>query len=148
MNYNNKSFIMENNEFRLGNWVKPQNDSGKESNEGEVFSVNAHLVSVVQNKNPYDFHIVKPIALTSDWLTKFGFKLIDDKYYSKNTQNGVGGIGITKDYNLPLVLVVTEKEPNGVYRQVIGKPIIYVHQLQNLYFALTGEELEVIATKE
>lgn len=29
------------------------------------------------------------------------------------------------------------------YNQCIGEPIVYLHQLQNLYFALTGEELNV-----
>lgn len=134
---------MGNNQFRLGNWVKPINDSGKESFEGTVFMIKEHLVSVLHNKNPYDYHLVKPIPLTEEWLKKFGFKLEYGKYYSKCVQNGVGRFVIENAYNLPCVLFVNENEPNGVGCQTIGKSIVYVHELQNLYFALTGEELEI-----
>ena len=47
-----------------------------------------------------------------------------------------------KDHR-PMALVVDESKPDGVLRIVIGKQIKYVHELQNLYFALTGEELKI-----
>jgi len=134
-------YIMENNQFRLGNWVKPINDSGKESFEGTVFCICGHLVSVWHNNNPYDFHLANPIDLTEEWFQKFGFDLIDNQYYSKHTQ--YGGLGITMKDHRPMALVVDESKPDGVLRIVIGKQIKYVHELQNLYFALTGEELKI-----
>ena len=60
---------------------------------------------------------VKPIPLTEEWLLKFGF--IWD-----------GDIKILKGYLNDYV------DGNGEAR------LKYVHQLQNLYFALTGEELK------
>lgn len=70
----------------------------------------------------------KPIPLTEEWLLKFGFKSIQDGWYEYSNSN------ITFSWNI-------------YDRQLrfLGEPfnIQYVHQLQNLYFALTGEELEV-----
>ena len=139
---------MEINQLRIGNWVKPKYSSGIESNEGTVFCINGYLVSVSTNKNLYDIHLIDPIKLTDEWFLKFGFDLIDDQYYSKHTQCGIGGLGITKKDYRPLVLVVDERQYDGVYRQVIGKQIEYVHELQNLYFALTGEELKIEENKD
>ena len=70
----------------------------------------------------------EPIPLTEDWLCKFGFEK-DSFYWS------------LKDLSIDF-------EKNG-YSYVIGSGATgfkYVHQLQNLYFALTGEELTIKKT--
>lgn len=70
----------------------------------------------------------KPILLKEMWIIKLGFKSIQDGWYEYSNSN------ITFSWNI-------------YDRQLrfLGEPfnIQYVHQLQNLYFALTGEELEV-----
>lgn len=73
---------------------------------------------------------IEPIPLTETWLLEFGFK----------TQ----GIRISKDWfylwydDKKIVFALAEiQEETGAY--LVMK---YVHQLQNLYFALTGEELK------
>lgn len=69
----------------------------------------------------------EPIPLTEEWLLKFGFIDFEKEsfsYYIENNGEIVlkkSGLDILYDY-----------------------PIQYVHQLQNLYFDLTGEELSVI----
>jgi hypothetical protein len=76
---------------------------------------------------------LKPIPLTEDWLIRLGFEQAMNGWFCKkeylwlrqyklNNQwfagvNGIGDIDCTR--------------------------IDYVHQLQNLYFALTGEELTI-----
>lgn len=69
------------------------------------------------------------IPLTEEWLVKFGFEYYYDNQYSS-----------TQDY---LIIEKTTdgyiKLSDGYYHD--GVPIKYVHQLQNLYFALTGKEL-------
>jgi hypothetical protein len=78
---------------------------------------------------------IEPIPLTEEWLLKFGFErhhadYANDIIYIKNVPDN------------------TEFEW-GVYPNELGSGIQiknrnllkYVHQLQNLYFALTGEEL-------
>jgi hypothetical protein len=78
------------------------------------------------------YHNANPIPLTEEWLLKFGFKK-----YSKNEFELA-----TKDFDISFF--------NGELKLLCGfyaeNPISlnnqkYVHQLQNLYFALTGEEL-------
>ena len=76
--------------------------------------------------------LLKPIPLTEEWLIKFGFE--------KLKNNGI-------DYELHDCVIsfeakwmwTSESKLNEV-RTLIPK---YVHQLQNLYFALTGEELTI-----
>jgi hypothetical protein len=70
----------------------------------------------------------EPIPLTAELLEKCGCKLRDGyiknyPLYSITSQNGKEQIQITGYISLP--------------------QIKYLHQLQNLYFALTGEELEI-----
>jgi hypothetical protein len=72
-----------------------------------------------------------PIPLTEEWLVKFGFDCVDgydDHYYNLTNLE----LGITLDSLRPF------KEVNVDGTKVYVK---HVHQLQNLYFALTGEEL-------
>jgi len=67
---------------------------------------------------------IEPIPLNEEWLLKFGFKKIngwDDMImYLKDEVEILDG---TSFYNC------------------IDNKVEYVHQLQNLYFALSGEEL-------
>ena len=48
-------------ELRIGNYVFPKNDSGKESVIGEIFAINDYLVSIKRNHNQYDYHLLEPI---------------------------------------------------------------------------------------
>jgi hypothetical protein len=69
-----------------------------------------------------DITEIEPIPLTEERLLKFG----------------------VKDNRLGLFDVVKVSDDIGYHIYFIGrhlKEIQYVHQLQNLYFALTGEEL-------
>jgi len=69
---------------------------------------------------------IKPIPLTEEWLLKFGF----ESYYKNGSEY--------QDKNMYLV-------KNGdIWQNLkIGVNLEHVHQLQNLYFALTGEELTI-----
>lgn len=80
----------------------------------------------------------KPIPLTEEWLLKFGFELQPKKndlnswYYiekGKFSMNNARGFW----------------SHSPIYLEDVVE-IKYVHQLQNLYYALTGEELEIINT--
>ena len=65
----------------------------------------------------------KPIPLTKDWLVKFGF----EKRYEDCFEYGKF---ILNDEFIMMDIDITIK-------------CKHVHQLQNLYFALTGEELKI-----
>ena len=85
----------------------------------------------------------KPIPLTEEWLQKFGFE--------KRDKNERWPIDSFKKVILNRGVIHFYMKADGVDCEIgnksgysFGKPKIkYVHQLQNLYFALTGEELTI-----
>jgi hypothetical protein len=81
----------------------------------------------VESKDGVEEYIgFKPIELTYQWLDKFGFEFKDagdfGHYYS------LEDFDLNQDYQ-PIDFDCIE--------------IKYVHQLQNVYFSLTGKELEI-----
>jgi hypothetical protein len=81
----------------------------------------------------------EPIPLTEEWLLKFGFEKVN------NELTNIAPLNLPCTFNLP----------NTPFSFCQGKLILttstgdfcvnteYVHQLQNLYFTLTGEELKL-----
>jgi hypothetical protein len=102
-------------ELRIGNLLE----------NGKVIGSNDHR-SVFVGNNWYLTQDLKPIELTYQWLDKLGFEFKDagdfGHYYS------LDNFDLNQDYQ-PIDFDCIE--------------IKYVHQLQNLYFALTGKELEI-----
>jgi len=80
---------------------------------------------------------LRPIPLTEEWFLKFG--LIKLRSPLLSFVMGCYEISIIPTHNEFGVYI-----PSG---RIITK-IKYVHQLQNLYFALTGEELELKEAKD
>lgn len=109
---------MEAKELRIGNLLN--------HNNGFVvgpFTVNSIHISDLEKDNAYAKEY-EPIPLTEEWLIKFGFERWNDVY--NNFYHKLNGIEIE----------------NGNIYVGHGNKIKYVHQLQNLYFAITGEELK------
>jgi hypothetical protein len=108
------------NELRIGNWLRGYNF------DGSAHKVTGNEIFDAYN-DPDDFNAV-PVILTSEILDKCGFvKSIDGiVFYTK------GDISF-EWYGTKLHFT------DGC----MGIDIYYLHQLQNLYFALTGEELKV-----
>jgi len=73
----------------------------------------------------------QPIPLTEEWLLNFGFKHIRDNWYNTHVNGNTFNVYVFKDLRYRVEIV---SQSIGVFK--------YVHQLQNLYFALTGEELK------
>ncbi|OPC34588.1 hypothetical protein [Elizabethkingia miricola] len=84
------------------------------------------LVAYIEEEKEYP---LEPIPLTEEWLWKFGFedrlKNINDLEFSISIENKA-------------LFIFQYNEPKGLYFD-----IEFVHQLQNLYFALTAEELTI-----
>jgi len=81
---------------------------------------------------------IQPIPLTEEWLKMFGANCIGAKGWNFISVNKAdtsyiyfnpNGIGLAID--------------NGTTENAIEVEIKYVHQLQNLYFALTNTELTI-----
>jgi hypothetical protein len=111
---------MKANELRIGNYVY--------DNLGGVLKIKGiSLDSTLSH--------IKPIPLTEEWLFKFGFKMNMDNF-DWNAGLGVNCIG---DFELSLRYT----DNIGWFYRSKCTPIKYVHQLQNLYFAITGDELTI-----
>lgn len=157
---------MKINELRIGNFVTLENDVWNEyssmtmritkidSETDDMFPDSTGSAELLPENGIYTFaqfdEFIKPIPLTEEWLLKFGFD-------GNNALGGCGEIEISTNGNFRTALlgglsnngvrcqIYTEKIPNP-YNEIFNQcsiplQIKYVHQLQNLYFALTGEEL-------
>jgi hypothetical protein len=80
----------------------------------------------------YLYEEIKPIPLTEDWLVRFGFT---------NTSSNI--IHRRKDFNLPFFNLTMYNEDISFSQNGFKIIVKHVHQLQNLYFALTQKELEI-----
>jgi hypothetical protein len=110
---------MDAKELRIGNCVKEI----KHNFNGVVRASDYHFEAIEDNEID-----LFPIPLTEEWLLKFGFeKFITKDIYPTFALN---------DFNW-----------NDGILYIVGYSFInhikYVHQLQNLYFALTNEELTI-----
>jgi len=116
---------MKASELRIGNSIMQDDEL--------VFVTWWRLELMEKNKIEYN-----PISLTEEWLLKFGFKYKkwDDHFIIKNGDyfNSIKKYDDSWHYN------TDESEATCYYLTTIK----YIHQLQNLYFALTGEELTII----
>ena len=117
-------------ELRLGNLT----------NLGEVKVIEYPNLFYVVDEDNVSFKStwakIEPIPLTEEWLVKFGF--VAHEHYEGNYNI----ISNSKQRFLIRTRTdVVQIRLNG--RPIINKMPEYVHQLQNLYFALTGEELTI-----
>jgi len=108
---------MKANEFRIGNYVF-----------SKIIEDTIKLSALLESQDLQ----IEPIPLTEEWLLKFGFEKID---YVSSPRYELEDFYI--GYN-----------ENGFYLQIESQIqsnyFRYIHQLQNLFFALTGEELKII----
>ena len=114
-------------ELRIGNYINSENG------EGRITCIEETRVSVDNDKLPYTpLDYINPILLTGEWLIKFGFEKYDYDYkigdFRIRNVRTLSGIQTDKFEYLPFAIVVK---------------IEYVHQLQNLYFALINNDLKI-----
>jgi len=127
-------------ELRVGNIV--EHEDPDEIVEG-IHYVNEGDYRILIGNYLRPIEHIKPVPLTEEWLIKFGFN--KNEYSTEGVQ-----------YNEPFYHIVLESKGwrlnynedfGWVIHPVVSDynviPIKYVHQLQNLYFALTGNELEI-----
>jgi len=108
---------------------------------GQPFKVNATTISEFSLGQSVlgDF---KPIPLTEEWLRQFGFLKDDDGNYWIDLQTHYLELVPSRGYLYPTYVQVPEMSYEDEQRVIINR-IEFVHELQNLYFALRGEELEL-----
>lgn len=123
---------MKANELRIGNWVYL-------TDKEKVWEIlDGHEIDECDDNLSVD-----PIPLTEEWLLMFGFTRHHADYYNdvillKDVINFDNG----EQYDCLKVKIYPHEL--GSAQSVKGDlQIKHVHQLQNLYFALTGEELTI-----
>lgn len=118
-------------ELRIGNTVY---SFGQVVTVLEVLKNRVHVKRDGLDNYYPGYESLTPIPITEEWLLKWGFKLDEYRFVFNQWR-------------------VTSGRP--LYKWILGcdacpymGKLEYVHQLQNLYFALTGEELELTSNKE
>lgn len=118
-------------ELRIGNLVK-SNKSNCNYKKGLV-EIDLYTFNKILHQDGLSG--LESIPLTEEWLVKFGFKKHTyENYYGHKIELEFKGKYLDVQMNFMCSL---EDEKNLIYFNRIK----HVHQLQNLYFTLTGKEL-------
>ena len=114
-------------ELRIGNLV--WDDYSGEMIVSQIYQSNVSLRKTINlSEGIYGIDNIEPIPLTEEWLLKLGFNHNADE----NEFYWLDEFSIAKRSDFEVFL-------NDEYICDLQ----YFHQLQNLYFALTGEELTI-----
>ena len=149
---------MEANTLRLGNYVTIDNpDSWSKlqdipmvvtsiSNEIEPlaqisFYKSDGAISVKNGDNNYHqfSEFISPIPLSEEWLLKLGFEEI---YNSEYTHKFELTQDVSFEYRFEKFNNASGMTGLTYYGRLLGK-IKHVHQLQNLFYSITGQELTI-----
>jgi hypothetical protein len=127
-------------DLRIGNYIKLL---GWDSQDGEIvyyppfdeiIKVDLNVLGDIQDERSQNEY--EPILLTEEWLLGFGFEKVDlqdDPPYEMFIADGFG----IWDFNGKHWIV------DFIDQSEIDFKLYYVHQIQNLYYILTGEELKL-----
>ena len=140
---------MEANELRIGNYFR-YGDCFVHPFKGKI--------DVISYRDFEESEDLNPIPLTEEWLLKFGFENWGlgtqwnnryESYVRYVRHNDLGGTS-----NFEIHYIKSTYGNTEYYQYIIscdeddrlnwGEEIINVHQLQNLYFALTNKELKIV----
>jgi hypothetical protein len=124
-------------ELRIGNFLTVSN------NVLAISEIKKDCFRCQQYINEWEFLLndddIHPIPITEEWLKRFGLKI--DTAMDRGSIFGFAVVFTChyfKDSKSPIWI---EQYSEGEFSL---PHIKYVHQLQNLYFSLTNEELELI----
>lgn len=126
---------MKTNELRIGNFVATEGiDFVEVSKIDADFGICYKIPQEFGQFYPYKE--VEPIPLTEEWLQDFEFHY-EGEFSIFGSSYTKGGIELTYAKATDGIVILC--------KNVIGMNLFidHVHQLQNLYFALTGEELTI-----
>jgi hypothetical protein len=110
-------------ELRVGNLLY---------NERTVVTIDARSIFDIWDKSEK----YEPIPLSQSWLKRFGFEIAENSYFKGVFNIWVNNICIHQDTFDVTVFSLYNYNDTKVYIQ-------YIHQLQNIFFALRGEEITI-----
>lgn len=125
---------LEAKELRLGNFII--------YSMGDIITLELDAIEYIFN----NIEGYKPIPLTEEWHNKFGVKINGFnafEYKLPNKNNIDISVVFNEDY---IVLRQGDDKMDDdmiyIWNKDLKKRAIFVHEWQNLYFVLTGEELK------
>jgi hypothetical protein len=132
---------MKANELRIGNLLKKIIDN-------KIIEVTSLEIECCEGMNGHFNLTFEPIPLTEEWHNRFGVLkngFNSFEYKLKNNLNLYLTVIFTDDY-----VMIRQGEKKSINDDIISvwnkdkaKRDMYVHEWQNLWFALTGEELTI-----
>lgn len=134
-------------ELRIGNYVTLTEKLRREMWDNQISAYNEYfkvdtiysdgdVVLELDDENvDFESKDIQPIELTEEWLLKLNFE---------KKEVYVSGVMYDGWLNFSFHLDINHIKNTFFYHWMGGNiEIKYVHQLQNLFFALTGEELTI-----
>lgn len=128
---------MEAKELRIGNIVSHWSGTRE---IGGVLIDSVEFMPTKELSKGATYDDIDGVELTDELMVLLGFKKIANSQFIQYWENGY--ISLWHRYDAPhnsFGLNYTDQDYNDKYVE-----IKYVHQLQNLYFALTGQELQYV----
>lgn len=103
------------------------------------------------SRKPVSPRDIDPIPLTPEWLERIGFNAYQKVIvgFDEELQYSYRNHNLELTFTVAYVRDVTGADITRIRIRLDGeilfvpKAIVYLHQLQNLFFALTGEELTI-----
>jgi hypothetical protein len=140
-------------DLRIGNWVSIKNNYRDSFQNIQI--LNGDHLSHILNEHPeHVINYTEPIPLTKEILEKCGFEKDNEQKFNGIIESYSLDIDVkgsnknTIHFNLPGNTRIKNKELYNFGNYTVNdhwgsNNFKYLHQLQNLYYALTGEELNV-----
>ena len=136
-------------DLRIGNWIK------YEDKLVQVVQLSSLMILCQRDENQFlvncEPKVFQPIELTEEVLTKIGFekeeRMSNILYYLEYKINEDEYVYVRYViYNskaLPLLRITSPSANIYESHELTKRGVKYLHQLQNAYFLLTNEELEI-----
>lgn len=135
-------------ELRIGNIIQSISKAFGENHLGQWSITEEDMVYIIESENKSHY---QPVPITEEWLLKFGFEY-------RNENKGIGAILDFKNcpenttveewkFHKSVAFVHDKNDEKDIFLTFLSNPtaykIKYLHQVQNLYFALTQTELTI-----
>jgi len=139
---------MEAKELRIGNLVYGVSDRIETVVELDQYSITAYAGKLIESQATFSQEDFSPIPLTEEWLVKFGFNKKGESRYGFKYNYPMADWGFTIEPSFKEGKwffgheYYDSGDDNLDYTSLnFCVDLQYVHTLQNIFFALTGEEL-------
>lgn len=124
-------------ELRRGNWVSCRSKNSQVETIKEFFITTTTGYGIL-----IDVDKIFPIPLTEQWAKDFGFELNENRtLFGKCIQKEGALFTCNVMFTAKGYWIIIHRSEGGTTKKMNIGHYNFVHQIQNLWFALTGEEL-------